>query len=76
MKTINLRDYYPFYHNDLFIEVSDEVAAALRRPRGRSETISAALSTTRRSTRWTLGTVSSRRRCSRLCLPAKSTSEK
>ena len=30
MKTINLRDYYPFYHNDLFIEVSDEVAAALQ----------------------------------------------
>ena len=22
MKTINLRDYYPFYHNDLFIEVN------------------------------------------------------
>lgn len=30
MKAINLRDYYPFYHNDLFIEVSDEVAAALQ----------------------------------------------
>ena len=30
MKTINLRDYYPFYHNDLFIEVSDEVAVALQ----------------------------------------------
>ena len=30
MKTINLRDYYPFYHNDLFIEVSDVVAAALQ----------------------------------------------
>ena len=30
MKTINLRDYYPFYHNDLFIKVSDEVAAALQ----------------------------------------------
>lgn len=30
MKTINLRDYYPFYHNDLFIEVSDEVASALQ----------------------------------------------
>lgn len=26
---INLRDLYPFYHNDLFVEVSDEVAAAL-----------------------------------------------
>lgn len=30
MKTINLRDHYPFYHNDLFIEVSDEVADALQ----------------------------------------------
>lgn len=29
MKKINLRDLYPFYHNDLFVEVSDEVAAAL-----------------------------------------------
>ncbi len=29
MKKINLRDLYPFYHNDLFVEVSEEVAAAL-----------------------------------------------
>ena len=29
MKTINLREFYPFYHSDLFIEVSDEVAEAL-----------------------------------------------
>lgn len=29
MKKINLRDLYPFYHNDLFVEVSDDVAAAL-----------------------------------------------
>ena len=29
MTTINLRDYYPFFPNDLFIDVSDEVAAAL-----------------------------------------------
>lgn len=29
MTTINLRDFYPFYHSDLFIEVSEEVAAAL-----------------------------------------------
>mgnify|MGYP007059212348 CR=1 FL=1 len=27
MKKINLQDLYPFYHNDLFVEVSDEVAA-------------------------------------------------
>jgi RNA polymerase sigma-70 factor (ECF subfamily) len=30
MKTINLRDYYPFYTSDCFIDVPDEVAAMLR----------------------------------------------
>ncbi len=29
MKVINLHDYYPFYGQDMFIEVSDEVAAQL-----------------------------------------------
>ena len=29
MKTINLRDYYPFYTQDTFLEVPDEVAASL-----------------------------------------------
>lgn len=29
MTIINLRDYYPFIHSDLFLEVSEEVAAAL-----------------------------------------------
>ncbi|MDD3261444.1 MAG: sigma factor-like helix-turn-helix DNA-binding protein [Oscillospiraceae bacterium] len=29
MKTINLRDYYPFYTSDCFIDVPDEVAAML-----------------------------------------------
>lgn len=29
MKTINLRDYYPFYTQDTFLEVSDEVAQTL-----------------------------------------------
>ena len=29
MKTINLRDYYPFYTSNCFIEVPDEVAAML-----------------------------------------------
>lgn len=27
MKIINLRDYYPFYSTDVFLEVSDEVAS-------------------------------------------------
>jgi RNA polymerase sigma-70 factor (ECF subfamily) len=30
MKTINLRDYYPFYTSDCFIDVPDEVAVMLR----------------------------------------------
>ena len=29
MKTINLRDYYPFYTQDTLLEVPDEVAGAL-----------------------------------------------
>ncbi len=29
MTRINLRDYYPFYVIDLFVDISDEVAAAL-----------------------------------------------
>jgi len=31
MKRINLRDYYPFYQSDLFVEVSDEIALSLKR---------------------------------------------
>ena len=29
MAKINLRDFYPFYHSDLFIEIPDEVETAL-----------------------------------------------
>ena len=29
MKIINLRDYYPFYQSDFFIDVSDEIAELL-----------------------------------------------
>jgi RNA polymerase sigma-70 factor (ECF subfamily) len=29
MKTINLRDYYPFYKDNTYIEVSDEIAQQL-----------------------------------------------
>lgn len=29
MATINLRDFYPFYNTDLFIEIPDEVEATL-----------------------------------------------
>lgn len=31
MTTINLRDYYPFYTEDTYIEVSDEIARHLNR---------------------------------------------
>ena len=31
MKTINLREYYPYYENDTFVEVPDEVAEVLHR---------------------------------------------
>lgn len=31
MTTINLRNYYPFYKEDTFIEVSNEIAEQLRR---------------------------------------------
>ena len=31
MKRINLRDYYPFYKSDFFIEVADEIALSLKR---------------------------------------------
>ena len=31
MTTINLRDYYPFYTEDAYIEVSDEIARQLNR---------------------------------------------
>ncbi len=30
MTTINLKDFYPWYTHDEYIEVSDEVAAALK----------------------------------------------
>lgn len=31
MKKINLRDYYPFYQSDLFVEVADEIVLSLKR---------------------------------------------
>lgn len=30
MKTINLRDYYPYYSRDSFIELPDEIVAAMK----------------------------------------------
>lgn len=37
MSIINLRDYYPFCNSDLFIEVSEEVAAALAEDKRREQ---------------------------------------
>jgi RNA polymerase sigma-70 factor (ECF subfamily) len=31
MKRINLRDYYPSYTSDFFMEVADEIALSLKR---------------------------------------------
>ena len=31
MKTINLRDYYPFYNEDIFVDIPDEIEAALQK---------------------------------------------
>ena len=33
MKEINLREYYPFYNMDVYLEVSDEIAGQLDRVR-------------------------------------------
>ena len=30
MATINLRDFYPFYHEDAWIEISDELAGEIK----------------------------------------------
>ena len=30
MATINLRDYYPFYQDDVWIEITDDLAAQLK----------------------------------------------
>lgn len=37
MAKINLRNYYPFYNTDIFIDVSDKVAAALLEAEQREE---------------------------------------
>ena len=71
MAVINLRDYYPFIHSDLFLEVSEVVAAALA---AGSATIGGACSTTRRITRWTPGTALKTKPFSVLSRPVKFTS--
>ncbi len=30
MAKINLRDYYPFYNSDIYIEIPDDIAAVLQ----------------------------------------------
>lgn len=31
MQKINLRDYYPYYQSDFFLDVADEIAFSLKR---------------------------------------------
>ena len=38
MSKINLRDYYPYYNSDSFVEVSDEVIAAMKPYRTEDQT--------------------------------------
>ena len=37
MKKINLRDYYPYYTQDMIVEVPDEVADILRTAAGEED---------------------------------------
>ena len=37
MKTINLKDYYPYYQEDTYVEVSDEVAEQLEADKNADE---------------------------------------
>ena len=49
MTTINLKDFYPWYTQDEYIEVTDEVAAELRADKLYELATSAGSSATRRS---------------------------
>lgn len=39
MKRINLKDYYPFYQDDCFIDVSDALAELFRRDKAKESTL-------------------------------------
>lgn len=53
MAKINLRDFYPFYHSDLFIEIPDEVETALLEAERLEKTIFAAAFITKPTIHWT-----------------------
>ncbi len=53
MKTINLRWMYPHYRHDEFVDVTDEVWAAMYQASGRWRTMSVGKSTTAPTTLWT-----------------------
>ena len=62
MTTINLRELYPWYTEDTFIEVSDEVAAFLEEDKRLQINTRSTSATTRRSIHWTPATALRRRR--------------
>ena len=62
MTTINLRELYPWYTEDTFIEVSDEVAAFLEEDKRLQINYAQYIRDNRASTRWTQATASRRRR--------------
>ena len=62
MTTINLRELYPWYTEDTFIEVSDEVAAFLEEDKRLQINYAQSSATTRRSIHWTPATALRRRR--------------
>ncbi len=62
MTTINLRELYPWYTEDAFIEVSDEVAAFLEEDKRLQINYAQYIRDNGRSTRWTQATASRLRR--------------
>ena len=54
MKEINLRDYYPFYTNDLTVEVPDEVADLLGNTHCWKKPIGFVHTAIKRFIRWTM----------------------
>ena len=59
MTIINLRDFYYWYTQDEYMEVSDDVAEALRASVRYEAATSGGSPATRRSIRWTVRTASS-----------------
>ena len=54
MTTINLKDFYPWYTQDEYTEVSDEVAEELRANKRYEAAYRRRVTRTRRNTLWTV----------------------